>query len=343
MQQVNSSTKIASSTPLSQNIEPEQTTAEPSALPAVPPPLNSVSQSTLSMDSNRTLQILTGMTTVMVGMAAVAGLTYVVTGFVMAQLEVQQTVKERQNSELYPQQFDQIKQQNSGGNIPQEQDSVVEISAKIQLNHAMQLAATDNLQAAIAEANNIPSSSLFYQQAQPFIRQWSEQILQQEAKQRAIQQKLQAEHENNQLHLQLAQQALAKNDWATALQEARQVSSNSPWQQRRDAIVQRAEPYEYEQRAKQFLDQDELENAINEAGKLPLIAPWIEKKSIIIAQARQRLADKRVATKWNDRCREWADSNISRCPNVEDIKTIEEILPTNWLSKLLPASRKSKR
>lgn len=277
--------------------------------------------------SRQILKIVFGMTTIVFTVAYVAG------NFVVTQPEA------AQKKELKPTQPPLA----TDNRLP-ERDATAEASARVQLDRAMRLAKNSRFQDAITEANKIPSDSLSYQQAQQLISQWSEQMLRADAEQRDIQQRLKAEHESNRQHLQLAQQALTQNDWSTALQEAEQISNNPLLKQQRDDIIQEAEPYEHEQRAQRFLEQGELENAVYEANRLPKVAPWKEKNKIILEHVSQRLADKRVAGEWNKRCRALTKDNISRCPNLDDLRGIVEMLPPpRWLPKLIASSRKARR
>lgn len=350
MQPVNSPQKVVFFNPPSQGRALAPSTLElPSSETSIANP-NTLIQMTKPSRSSRILQALFSTVTIVVGMTAIAGVTYVASSFVLAQLESQQ--RSQQASEF------KRGQQPPGYSTPtapsvaitaHSQDPLADGAATMQLDRAGQLAARGKFKEAIAEANQIPFSSLLYQQAQQSIHQWSEQALQREAEQRAVKQTLQAEHERNQRHLQLAQQALDRNDWSTALQEANQINVNpinyDPLlQQQRDNVIQRAKPNEHEQKAKQFLNQGELENASYEAKQLPEIIPWRAKKENILEQVKEREADKKVAKKWNTRCRTLTKDNISRCPNVDDLKGVAELLPsTNWLPKFISPGRKSKR
>ncbi|PSB29793.1 hypothetical protein C7B82_10575 [Stenomitos frigidus ULC18] len=292
---------------------------------------------------NRMIQAVVIVVAIAMGLTVFSGVVYVI----LAKLEVLQRSQPSTVESTQPR-LNQDEQSIPKAESPTDTQNGNEMQAKMLLDRARRLAVGNRFEDAIAEASKIPVNSLLYQQAQQAINQWSGQSLQQEEEQRALQQKLEAMHESNQKHLQLTQQALDQNDWETALQEVNQINANqtnqnSLWQQRRDDMVQKIEPYQHEHKAQDFLDDGELENAMYEANQLPKVAPWKEKTDIITDQVKQKLADKEVAKKWNMRCQTLTQNNISRCPNLDELKELVDFLPpARWLPRLNSPGRKSK-
>ncbi|MBW4693338.1 MAG: hypothetical protein KME27_16420 [Lyngbya sp. HA4199-MV5] len=292
--------------------------------------------STESLQPNRVTQAVVIVVATVMGLTVFSGMAYIA----LMKLDILQRSqpsstqptppKRTQDEQIIPPVENPIQVQKSN-----------EMQATMFLDRARRLAVANRFEDAIAEANKVPFDSLLYPETRQAITQWSEQVQQQEAEQRAIQQ-------SNEQHLQVAQQALEQNDWKTALQAVNQLNihatnQNAFWQQQKDAMVQTIEPYQHEHKAREFLDQGELENAVYEAKQLPSIAPWQEKKALIIEQVTQKFADKAVAKKWNERCQTLTQGNISRCPYLDDVKEIVHLLPsTRWLPGLNSPRRKSR-
>ena len=138
--------------------------------------------------------------------------------------------------------------------------------AKVQLTQAKKLAAQSRLKDAIALAGQIREDTDFYGEAQQLVAQWSEQIFQiasnkyqegnlQEAI--AIAKSVPANHpvakqvattiehwqktwQQNQTHLQTAQQKLAQHRWQEAINAAQQLSNTEYWQKQSQPIIRRA-------------------------------------------------------------------------------------------------------
>jgi hypothetical protein len=281
--------------------------------------------------------------TVLIAVVSVMGLT-VISGVVYSILAKANVQPRSQPSivEPTPSGWHQGNQTSPKREAPLQTQDSHEDSAKMLLNRARRLAAISRFEDAIAEANKVPFDSLLYPETRQAIDQWSAQALQQEAEQKAIQQ-------SNQQHWHLAQLALDQDNWQTALQEVNQINvnatnQNSFWQQQREDMVQKIEPYQHEYKAREFLEKGELENAVYEVNQLLPIAPWREKRNIIIEQVKQKLTDNEVAQKWDARCRALTQGNISRCPNLEELKEFVDLLPsTRWLPGLNSPGRKSKR
>lgn len=215
-----------------------------------------------------------------------------------------------------------------------------EDQATMLLDRARRLAIDNRFKDAIAEANKVPFDSLLYPETRQAIAQWSEQVQQQEAEQKAIQQ-------SNQQHLQAAQQALDQNDWQTAIQAINQINVNAIdqnlWQQQKDAMVQTIKPYQHEHKAREFLDRGELENAAYEANQLPSVAPWEEKKTLIIEKAAKKAAEKMAAEKRDKHCETLTQGNMSQCPTLDELERIVDLLPSaRWLPGLNSPGRKSR-
>lgn len=141
-----------------------------------------------------------------------------------------------------------------------------EALAQTQLQQAQQLAATGQLQAAIARAAQIPAASPSHAQAQDLQRQWAEQILRLATAQyqageqtqalnlarsvttpaapaaaaQTLIQQWQAAWTANQQRLQAAQAALAAQQWQQALDLAQQLPQLPPWQTQAAPILQTA-------------------------------------------------------------------------------------------------------
>lgn len=138
--------------------------------------------------------------------------------------------------------------------------------AQVQLAQAEKLAAQSRLKDAIALAAHIPQDTDIYAEAQQLVAQWSEQIFQiasnkyqegnlQEAI--AIAKSVPANHpvakqvattiphwqktwQQNQTHLQTAQQKLAQRRWQEAINAAQQLSNTDYWQKQSQPIIRRA-------------------------------------------------------------------------------------------------------
>lgn len=285
---------------------------------------------------NRTSKAVVLVVASVMGMTVFSGVAYIM----LIKLNVLQRSQPSRIESTQPQ-WNQGEQSMPSAESPIQVQKSNELQATMLLDRARRLAIAHRFEDAIAEANKVPFDSLLYQQTQLEITRWVEQAQQKEAEQRAIQQ-------SNYQHLQAAQQALDQEDWRTALQAVNQINVNVAnqdlfWQQQKDSVVQKIEPYQHEQKAQELLDQGELRNAYDEVSQLPPVAPWREKQAIILEAISQRLADKKVAETWNKRCRSLSQGNISRCPSLDDVKEIVDLLPsTRWLPGLTSSGRKSK-